>query len=257
MNPWHYDPASDLDQSLFERLRSFPREPDMLVYGLRLAAALLCRGWLRLYHRVSITGRQHLPAEGSFVLVANHASHLDTLCLLAVLPLARLHRTFPAAAQDYFFVNLPRLLLASVVINALPFDRQANPRHSLSLCRRLLDSGANALILFPEGTRSPTGALKEFKPGVGLLAAGTDYPVVPCYLDGTHRALPKGSWFPRPGKVRVIIGPPRQYSPLQRDKESAVRISAELREAVLALAEGEADFLNGSLRQEASHDRSP
>ena len=77
-----------LTEPVVERLRRFPREPDMLVYGLRMAAALLCRGWLRLYHRLSISGRENLPAEGSFVMVANHASHLDALCLLAALPMA-------------------------------------------------------------------------------------------------------------------------------------------------------------------------
>src|SRR5262249_4217108 len=127
MDPWHYDPAGDLDQSLIERLRHFPRQPDMLVYGSRLGAALLCRGWWRRSHRFVASGRENLPADGSFVVVANHASHLDALCLLAALPLGMLHRTFPAAAQDYFFVNVPRLLLATVVVNALPFDRRANP----------------------------------------------------------------------------------------------------------------------------------
>ena len=48
---WQYEPASDLAEPTIERLRRFPREPDMLVYGLRVAAALLCRGWVR-----SITG---------------------------------------------------------------------------------------------------------------------------------------------------------------------------------------------------------
>jgi 1-acyl-sn-glycerol-3-phosphate acyltransferase len=250
MDPWHYDPARDLDKPLLERLRHFPREPDMLVYGLRLTAALLCRGWLRVYHRLSIRGRAHLPREGSYVMVANHASHLDVVSLLAALPLAKLHRTFPAAAQDYFFVNAPRIFLAAVVVNALPFDRQASPRQNLSLCRQLLENAGNTLILFPEGTRSPTGQIGEFKPGVGLLVAGTNYPVVPCYLEGTHQAWPKGRWFPRPRKVELRIGPPRTYAHLERGKEAALRISADLRDAVLALARGPELPTNHSLQQE-------
>ena len=95
----------------------------MLVYGLRATASLLTRGWLRAYHRLTVTGRDHLPSGESFVMVANHASHLDALCLLSALPLAKLHRAFPAAAQDYFFVNAPRVFLAAVVVNALPFQR--------------------------------------------------------------------------------------------------------------------------------------
>jgi 1-acyl-sn-glycerol-3-phosphate acyltransferase len=242
MDPWHYESASDLEQPMIDRLRNFPREPDMLVYGLRMGAALLCRNWLRLYHRLSISGRENLPEAGSIVLVANHASHLDTLCLLAALPIARLHRAFPAAARDYFFVNAPRLLLAAVVVNALPFDRQSNPRRSLSLCHQLLERPGNALILFPEGTRSATRELGEFKPGIGLLVAGTSHPVVPCYLEGTHSAWPKQAWFPRPRKVTLRIGAPRDFSGYERGKESALRIARELRDAVLALAEGPADL---------------
>lgn len=235
MDDWHYDPAVDLEQPMIERLRHFPREPDMLVYGLRGAAALLLRGWLRLYHRLTVLGRENLPTEGSFVLVANHASHLDALCLWSALPLGKLHRTFPAAAKDYFFASTPRTLASAILVNALPFDRKVSPRQSLSLCRHLLDGPGNILILFPEGTRSPTGEVSEFKAGVGLLLAGTSFPVVPCFLHGTHSAWPKGKWCPRPRRVRVLLGKPRDFAHLPRGKETATRICESLREAVLAL----------------------
>ena len=108
MKKWQYDPARDLDQALVERLRHFPREPDMLVYGLRSLVALIIRGLLHDYCRFEIIGEQNLRSNRSFVLVANHSSHLDTVCLLAALPLRRLHRAFPAAAADYFFQSVPR-----------------------------------------------------------------------------------------------------------------------------------------------------
>jgi 1-acyl-sn-glycerol-3-phosphate acyltransferase len=234
---WHYDPADDLEQPLLERLRCFPRQPDMFVYGARSLAALLIRGWLRLYHRLTITGRENLPLDQSFVLVANHASHLDTLCLLSALPLSKLHRAFPAAARDYFFVSVPRLLAAAIVVNALPFERRLHAGQSLNLCRRLLDNPGNILLLFPEGTRSRTGEIGEFKPGVGLLVAGTSHPVVPCYIQGAFRAWKKGRWFPRPYRVGLTIGKPLSYPQLERSSPSAMQISQELRQAVLALAE--------------------
>src|SRR5438045_1149891 len=142
MKKWRYDSVSDLDQTLVERLRRFPREPDMLVYGLRSIAALIIRAWLRAYHRLEIVGQEHLCSDRSIVMVANHASHLDTLCLLAALPLRKLHRAFPAAATDYFFETVPRTWLAAVVVNALPFARQAHIRHSLSICGELLANRA-------------------------------------------------------------------------------------------------------------------
>jgi len=235
MTPWRYEPALDLDQPLVERLRRFPREPDMLVYGLRSVAALLLRGWLRVYHRLRITGVNQLPVDGSFIMVANHGSHLDTLCLLAALPLRKLHRAFPAAAQDYFFVSAHRLAVAAIVVNALPFARQSQIRQSLDLCRQLLANPGNILILFPEGTRTLTGQIGEFRPGVGLLAAGLDVPVVPCRLEGAFEAWPKGRICPRPTRVHLCIGPPRKFSGQPPDRESAERISRELRQAVLEL----------------------
>jgi 1-acyl-sn-glycerol-3-phosphate acyltransferase len=237
MKPWHYDTSEQLDKTLAERLRHFPREPDMLVFGLRSAGAVLIRSWLRIYHRLSIVGRDNLPREGSYIIVANHASHLDTLAIVSALPLAKLHRVFPAAAKDFFFESLPRTALASILVNALPFDRQTHVRQSLSLCKAVLENTGNILLLYPEGTRSTTGEIGEFRPGISLLLAGSELPVVPCYLDGTFRAWPKGVWFPRPRKVRLLIGQPRHYASLKRGKEAAEAICRDLREAVLALSQ--------------------
>ncbi len=102
MKHWRYDTAEDLEQPMIERLKNFPREPDILVYLLRSFAAVSMRAWLRLYHRLEITGLENLPASGSFVLVANHSSHLDAPYLVSALPLRKLHRVFPTAAADYF-----------------------------------------------------------------------------------------------------------------------------------------------------------
>jgi 1-acyl-sn-glycerol-3-phosphate acyltransferase len=235
MKKWQYDSAQDLDQTMVERLRHFPREPDMLVYGLRSLVALIIRFLLRVYCRFEIEGEQHLRSNRSFVLVANHSSHLDTVCLLSALPLRRLHRAFPAAAADYFFKSVPRTWIATVVANALPFARQNNVRHSLAICTELLANAGNVLIIFPEGTRSTNGALQEFKPGIGALLAGRDIPVLPCYLDGASRAWPKGKRLPRPRKVRLIIGAPRNYVLQPPERSASAAIAAELHGAVKQL----------------------
>src|SRR5262249_17950650 len=238
MEQWQYDPAKDLDPVQLERLRGFPYRPNLFVCGIRSLAAVVLRGWLRLYHRFTVVGRQNLPADRSFVLVANHASHLDTLCLLSALPVGWLHRTFPAAARDYFFMSAPWARLAAVVFNALPFDRHFAPWQCLSTCAHLLRKPGNILIFFPEGTRSGGSEPGEFKPGVALLAAGRDIPVVPCHLAGTHAALPKGAWCPRPKAVRLAIGAPRSYAHLPATQQSARQICRELREAVILLGRG-------------------
>jgi 1-acyl-sn-glycerol-3-phosphate acyltransferase len=106
-------------------------------------------------------------------------------------------------------------------------------RESLALCRRLLAQPGTVLIIFPEGTRSKTGATQPFKPGIGALLAGGETRVLPCYIQGAFRAWPKGRRLPRPRKVRLIIG---AGCHLGGDEEAAA-IAAKLQWAVEALRE--------------------
>jgi 1-acyl-sn-glycerol-3-phosphate acyltransferase len=117
-----------------------------------------------------------------------------------------------------------------VVVNALPFSRHHHVRESLEVCRDLLGDPGAILIVFPEGTRSSTGEIQEFKPGVGALVAGRDISVLPCYLEGVARVWPKGKYLFRPHKIRLIIGEPRQYG-----RTDVGLIASDLREAVVAL----------------------
>jgi 1-acyl-sn-glycerol-3-phosphate acyltransferase len=238
MESWDYKPTEDFDQAPIDRLKNFPRQPDLIVYALRSLANLVMRAWLRIYHRLEVIGRENLPAEGSFVFVGNHSSHLDAAVLLAALPLGKIHRAFPAAASDYFFTSLPRLAFSAIIVNAMPFDRKENPRKSLELCRQLLENPGHILILFPEGTRTLEGSIGAFKPGVGFLIAGCPIPVVPCHLEGAFRAWPKGKWIPRPRKLTLRIGKPMQFAELRPEKPDAVTIAESLREAVVALQNG-------------------
>jgi len=232
MRKCRYDPFPQLVPLLIERWRRFPREPDLFVYGIRSTMALVIRAWLRIYHRFEIIGHDHLQTNRSFVMVANHCSHLDTLCLLAALPWRRLHQAFPTAADDYFFQSVPRTWIAAVVVNAMPFSRQTRVRQSLSLCRDLLANPGNILIIFPEGTRSQTGEPRQFKSGVGALVAGRDINVLPCYLHGAFRAWPKGRRLPRPKKVRLIVGAPRNFRGQGSGRNDVSTIASELFHAV-------------------------
>ena len=209
-------------------------DPGVFVNALRLIAAVILRGLLRLYHRFEIVGQDLLRTNRSLVIVANHSSHLDTVCLLSALPLHSLHRAFPAAAADYFCQN-PFRLFAAAVFNALPFGRKVHTRRSLSMCADVISEPGNILILFPEGTRSTTGHIQQFKPGVGALVAGRDVVVVPCYLQGAFEAWPKGKRLPRPRKVRLIVGTPRSYAVCRADKPDIGLIATQLQAAVANL----------------------
>jgi 1-acyl-sn-glycerol-3-phosphate acyltransferase len=237
MDSWRYEPIEDFDRDPIERLKKFPRQPDMLVFAARSVANLFIRALLRTWNRLEVAGRENLPTTGSFVIVANHSSHLDTAALLASLPLSSIHRAFPAAASDYFFTSLTKLAFSAVVVNAMPFDRKGNPRTSLDLCRRVLETPGHILILFPEGTRTLDGTIGRFKPGVGFLTAGTDFPVVVCHLHGAFRAWPKGTWFPRPRKVKLSIGSPMRFRGSTPTKDDAVAIADALRDAVVSLGD--------------------
>ena len=233
---WRYDTARDSGLSFVDRLKECPCEPDPFVYSARFAAALAIRAALRIYNRLDIVGRQHLPREGSFVLVANHASHLDAVALLSALPLRSLNRAYPLAARDYFEANELRFAITAIVANVMLLDRNSKSVEGLKLCQRILEEPGNVLVMFPEGTRSTDDRVGMFRRGVGLLLAGAPYPVVPCYLDGAGRAWSKGTLLPRPTRVRLAIGESRTYERVERSDAGALHICAALRGAVLALA---------------------
>jgi 1-acyl-sn-glycerol-3-phosphate acyltransferase len=94
-------------------------------------------------------------------------------------------------------------------MNVIPIERRPGPRSlslSLSICRQFLEQNGGCLILYPEGTRSLDGNMQDFKSGVGLFATQLGVPLVPAYIDGTHRILPKGRTMPRTGRVTVRFG---------------------------------------------------
>lgn len=248
---WKYDTARDSGLSLVDRLKMCPREPDPPIYAARTAAAVAIRAALRIYNRFDIAGREHLPANGSFVLVANHASHLDTVALLSALPLRSLHRSYPIAARDYFGANDVRLALTAIIANVMLFDRNSKGMADLELCQQMLDERGTVLVMFPEGTRSLDGRVGRFRRGIGRLLAGAHYPVLPCYLDGTFRAWPKGSLIPRPARVRLAIGEPRTYERVERTDAGALHICADLRGAVLDLASKTQPLTTRPISQEA------
>ena len=238
MTEWEYHPPPDIDDTLAEHLRNFPREPYMLAYALRSVAAILLRTWMRLYHRMRIEGRENLPESGSYVMVCNHTSHLDALCMLCSVPLRQIHRVFPAAAADYFFSSLPRSAVSAILINALPFERTIKGGESLTVCNELLKNAGNVLIIFPEGTRTTSGQMGRFRSGIGRLVVGTDLPVVPCHLEGGIRAWPKGKVLPRPRKVHLRIGESRRYGQLDKSADSVKAICDDLHDAVSKLGAG-------------------
>src|SRR3954463_10166461 len=140
MDPWVYERVGDFGLPARERGRNIPREPGIATYVLRSTGQILSRLLLRICTRFEVEGREHLPLDGSFIIVSNHTSHLDAVCLLAAIPLRRVHSAFPVAAADYFFRTDLRSMLSVVAVNALPFDRDHHGRDGIEACRKVLDA---------------------------------------------------------------------------------------------------------------------
>ncbi|MFO1058706.1 MAG: lysophospholipid acyltransferase family protein [Dongiaceae bacterium] len=235
MEPWQLRPAADHGLSLRQQLTSLRRESGLIGTCGHLAWQGWIRSYLRLYHRLAVSGRQLLPAAPPIVLVANHSSHLDALTLSAALPLRWCDRVFPIAAADTFFTGLPSAGFAVLALNALPLQRRrAGPAAIAELRRRLVEERA-IYILFPEGTRSRDGRMAPFKPGLGPLIAGTDVPVVPCRLEGTFAALPPHRRWPRPGRLALTIGEPLRFAGTADDRAGWEEIAAATEAAVRGL----------------------
>lgn len=237
MTEWRFRPARDHALGARARLTSGVREPGLGSVAITTAWRACVRAYFRLAHPLHVSGREHLPAP-PFVLVANHASHLDALALSAALPLALAGRTYAMAAADTFFTSLPAAVFAAYAINALPVWRRRTSGADIAVWRaRLLDDGA-ALILFPEGTRTRDGTMGRFRPGIGTLVAGHPIPVVPCHLDGAWRAWPPSRRLPRPGALRLAIGAPLRFDDHPADRDGALAVTRACEAAVRALAPG-------------------
>jgi 1-acyl-sn-glycerol-3-phosphate acyltransferase len=187
---------------------------------------------LRGYHRLQIHGRKNLPAQGPFVLVANHASHLDVLVLASALPVRMRPDVFPIAAGDTFFKSPLMAVTSALFINALPIWRDGAVGHALADLRARLASGLCVFLIFPEGTRSRDGAMGAFKAGLGMLVAGTAVPVVPCRIRGAFEALPRGRRFPRPCPIQLTIGQPLRFADVANDRDGWASIARRVETAV-------------------------
>jgi 1-acyl-sn-glycerol-3-phosphate acyltransferase len=233
-----YSWTFDGDRALtFHIPESWSRPHGKSVRMARVAIQCGMRAALRTYNPLEVVGRENLPPDTPFVMICNHSSHLDAVCLLASLPLTRVQNAFPVAAADYFFSTPVRSFLSTIAVNGVPLDRH-NGSDGLQACRQLLAKPKTVLIIFPEGTRTCSGTLGRFRSGVARLVAGTDVPVVPCYLSGAFEVWPKGQLLPRPGALRLVIGRPQTFPDASpQDRTTVAAISSQLRDDVLDLEE--------------------
>ena len=160
----------------------------------------------RYYFSIKCSGLENLPREQPYIIAANHSSHLDTLAVMTVLG-DEFKRLRVLAAKDYWFSTRFKSWFSGELLKFVPFDRHANFLQGLRISQEVLKQD-ECLLIYPEGTRSVTGELQPFKPGLGLLAYESGSPIIPAYIDGTYHALPKGKNLPRKSRIQVIFGKP-------------------------------------------------
>ncbi len=156
---------------------------------------------LKIFFRFTVQGRKQIPSSGPVLLAANHNTYLDPpLIALGV------WRHISYIAKKELF-DIP--VLNSVIrwFGTHPVARGQGDTKAVKTALRILREG-KVLLMFPEGTRSSDGNLQPLEPGTAWLSLKTGAPVVPICLLGTNRALPRKALFPRPYRIRMLVGSP-------------------------------------------------
>lgn len=155
----------------------------------------------KLFFRVEIVGKEHLPATGACVVTPVHRSNLDTP-ILAWITTRRLRFMGKDSLWKSRFGNW--FLTA---LGGFPVARGTADREALRACQAIIERG-EPLVMFPEGTRRSGETIDELFDGPAFVAARTGVPLVPVGVGGSERVMPKGAKFLRPAKVVLVIGPP-------------------------------------------------
>jgi 1-acyl-sn-glycerol-3-phosphate acyltransferase len=176
--------------------------------------------------RVIVTGAQNLTG-GPFILVSNHQGWFDIFAALGKLPIK-----FSWLAKEELF-RVPILGNAMARAGYIPIDRRDRRKaiSSMNVVADVVRAGTSVFI-FPEGTRSADGIIREFKKGAFIMAVKSAQPIIPISISGSYRILPKNSWMIHPGPILFSIGAPI-YS-RGADAQHRDLLMQEVREAIRA-----------------------
>jgi long-chain acyl-CoA synthetase len=234
-----------IERTLLPRwTRTFPLRAFRFLFFQAVAIPLF-RGLLTL----KVTGLENLQNLKPPVLFAsNHQSDLDAPAIFTALPRRWRYRLAPAMSQDYFRAWLEpgnasfkertsimfQYFLATGLFNAYPLpQRMAGVRRALKYTGELIDRGYCPLV-FPEGIRTPDGALHPFKTGIGLMATHLRATVVPIHIAGLFEIYPSNASWPKRGPVHVQIGAPLHFE----EEHDELTATQGIDDAVHRLAEG-------------------
>lgn len=165
----------------------------------RFARSLVV-GFCKLFWRVSVTGKEHVPTTGPFILAPVHRSNVDFAIVAAVTT----RRMRYLAKDSIWKFGLGRLWES---LGAIPVARGSADREAMRQLEATLATG-DPVVMFPEGTRQSGPIVQPLFDGPAYVAARAGVPIVPVGIGGSEKAMPKGSKMLRPVKISIIIGPP-------------------------------------------------
>lgn len=174
---------------------------------------------------LTVQGLEHLPA-GPCVLVANHCSYLDAYLLMAAIP-RHFHYVAKRELLDNRWLARPLERLGTLFVERFDLQRSSDEARKVTAAVQ----AGQSLAFFPEGTFDRMPGLLPFRMGAFVAAAQAGVPVVPVALRGTRSLLRAGSWFPRRGRLDVVVEAPLQ--PDGEDWAAAVRLRDAARVAIL------------------------
>ena len=163
-----------------------------------------CRWAFKHYFNFKMIGRENIPANGPFILAANHESYLDGMFVMSAVPNKLIRHTYFVAKEKH--VTRPATVYLASKLNVIVLH-MSNLKTSIQQLGEVLKRG-ESIIIFPEGTRTETGKLGEFKKTFAILSVELGVPVIPVTIDGAYEAMPKHQKVPSCGNVSVTIHKP-------------------------------------------------
>lgn len=190
--------------------------------------ALLARIVLRCLTRVRVEGALgRIPREGPLIIAANHLSNADGVLVGGWFTPALGRRIHWLGKRE--IVEWPILGRLARGGSIHPVDRGTADVEAFRLAQRIVDEG-HVLLVFPEGTRSPDGAMQEAKDGLAILALRSGAPILPVGISGTDRFWPKGRFLRPGGRIILRVGEPFRLGdviPPDVDRRTAKRLATE------------------------------
>ena len=193
----HMDVVEDIDwhQLLTSTPAVLPSSPGiMLPIGTGIAGL-----FNRLYFRLTIKGKENIPAKGPFIIAPNHQSFLDGPLVTTGLPMEVVKNCYFYATEEHFNTAAKRSVARQCNVILM---QMSNLKNSIQHMAQVLRAGKN-LMIFPEGRRTNTGEMGDFKKTFAILAKELQIPIIPVRITGAFDALPRHKTLPRPSKITV------------------------------------------------------